>query len=91
MENKFAKGLFFKLPHDNAPDYVKGTLLINPKDAIEFIKEHQDQKWLALDMKVSKEGKPYLSINDFKPDPNYRKENKEITEAPSEGDENLPF
>lgn len=33
-ENKFANGLIFKLPRNNAPDFVKGSLAIKKEDFI---------------------------------------------------------
>lgn len=66
-ENKFIDGLIFKLPHQNAPDFVKGSLSIKRE---EFIKSLQEMNgdWINLDLKVSKSGKAYAQINEWKPD-----------------------
>lgn len=62
----FPKGFYFKLPHHNAPDFVKGSTNINRVEAIKWLKSIEGD-WVTLDHKVSKDGKPYFQINDFKP------------------------
>lgn len=36
----YPKGLRTFKPHDNAPDFVKGTLLITPNELIEWLKDN---------------------------------------------------
>ena len=64
---KFVNGLIFKLPRDNAPDFVKGSLSIRREELITFLQTETDE-WINLDLKVSKAGKPYAQVNDFKPE-----------------------
>lgn len=61
-----AKGLYFKEPHQNAPDFVKGRLSVKNEDFIAFLKE-QGGEWTNLQIKVSKAGKPYVEVDDWKP------------------------
>lgn len=62
----FPKGFFFKKPHDNAPDFVKGSMNIKREDAIRWLQDQSDE-WVTLDCKVSREGKGYCQVNDWKP------------------------
>jgi hypothetical protein len=52
-----------------APDYVIGNLSIKADEAIEFIKEHtNDRGWVNLSMMKSKEeGKAYIELNTYEP------------------------
>ncbi|MEE8207860.1 MAG: hypothetical protein V3T88_02750 [Nitrosomonadaceae bacterium] len=63
---KFMNGLIFKLPRDNAPDFVKGSLSIRREELITVLADMTDE-WINLDLKVSKAGKAYAQINEFKP------------------------
>ena len=66
MESKFLDGLIFKLPHDNAPDFVKGKLSIKREELIKTL-QGMNEEWINLDLKVSKEGKAYAQIDEWKP------------------------
>lgn len=69
-------GLFFNLPREGAPDFVKGRLGINVEELGTFLREQyktiepndKGQRWLNIDLLVSKAGKPYAKVNDFKPE-----------------------
>ena len=64
--DNFPKGIFYKLPHQNAPDFVKGKLSIKVAELIQYLGTIQGE-WLNLDIKISKQGKGYLSIDNWKP------------------------
>jgi len=66
-ENNFLDGLIFKLPHDNAPEFVKGSLSIKREELIASL-QAQTGDWVNLDLKVSQGGKAYAQINDWKPE-----------------------
>ena len=68
-ETQFPKGISFKVPQGNAPDFVKAKVTIKLDEAIAYLKEVQatGENWLNLDAKVSKQGKAYLSVNTWKP------------------------
>ena len=83
-EVKFPDGFFYKEPHENAPDFVKGGAHIIVKDFIKYL-QSLDEKDLNLDFKISRENKPYAQVNEWKPE-----EKKKITE-PEEEDDDLPF
>ena len=66
-DNKFISGLFFKDPHENAPDFVmvKGSIKI--ADMRAWL-DQQDGEWVNFDLKRSREGKPYAQIDTWVPD-----------------------
>lgn len=68
-EPDFPKGIFAKMPHANAPDFVKAKISIKRAEAIDWINS-QEGEYINLDLKVSREGKMYLSIDTWKPTPN---------------------
>lgn len=63
---KFIPGLFFKDKHENAPDFVivKGSVKV--ADMLAWLSQQSDE-WVNFDLKRSREGKPYASIDDWKP------------------------
>jgi hypothetical protein len=67
-EIKFADGINFKFPSQNMPDFIKGTISIKAKEALIFIEENQDNGWLNIDVKESKAGKLYCSLNTYNRD-----------------------
>ena len=79
-------GLFFKEPHQNAPDFVKGKLSINVESFREWFKnylsEHKDDEWVNMDIKISKAGKPYVAIDDWKPESSGFEAGKEMDDVP---------
>ena len=68
-DNKFITGLFFKDPHENAPDFVMAKGSIKVRDLIDWLQQ-QDGEWVNFDLKRSRECKPYAQIDDWKPDGN---------------------
>ena len=63
---KFIPGLFFKDKHENAPDFVicKGSVKV--ADLLAWLQK-QDGEWVNFDLKRSRDGKPYASVDDWKP------------------------
>ncbi len=83
----FADGFFVKKPHENAPEFVIGKLSIKVSDAMGFLGA-QPEEWVNLDIKESKGGKYYISVDTWKPD---NKEH-EPPEAPENAtNDDLPF
>jgi hypothetical protein len=78
----FVNGMMFKLPRDNAPEFVKGSVSVKVDEFIEFAKEHQNNGWVNVDLLIGKSGKPYCALNTWKPE---KQEN--TTTAPAD----LPF
>ena len=67
-EMEFPDGIFYKEPHTNAPDFVKGSLSINIAKTIGWLNtKAQSGEWVNLSVKVSKNGKTYLAVDNWKP------------------------
>ena len=63
---KFIPGLFFKDKHENAPDFVMCKGSIKVADLAAFLAAQTDE-WVNFDLKRSRDGKPYASVDDWKP------------------------
>ena len=63
---EFINGLIFKLPHPNAPDFVRGKISIKRQALIDWLSARNDE-WVNIDLKVSKEGKAYACVDQWKP------------------------
>jgi hypothetical protein len=69
METKnFAKGLYYNPPHPKAPNFVIGRLSIKREDFRQWLNEQKfDEKgFLNLQILMSKGGKPYVAVDDYK-------------------------
>lgn len=65
-EVKFVQGLSFKAKHANAPDYVICKGSIRKDDLIAWLQTELGE-WINFDVKESKGGKYYASVDDWKP------------------------
>jgi hypothetical protein len=65
-------GLYPKPRNDNAPSFVIGKASINVaqfRDWMQgYLKQNPDTEWINMDMKVSKAGKGYAVIDNWKPE-----------------------
>jgi hypothetical protein len=82
-ETIYPKGIMIFEPHKNAPDFVKGSVMITVKDLIEFCKENPEyltdykgKKQLKCQLLEGKKGL-YLSVDTWKPE---KKEDKKEPE-----------
>lgn len=71
MENKqetiFIKGMRFFKPKDGAPEFIKGNIVIEKKEFVEFLNTCMTDT-VRIDLKKSKEkGTLYLTLNTFNP------------------------
>ncbi len=89
-DNNFVDGIIFKLPTDTAPDFVKGKLSINLKSFGEWIRKNGHTGWINLDLKVSKDGKPYAILDTWKPDKEKAQTQEPVDNAGTD-DQDLPF
>lgn len=64
--NQFIDGLIVKAPHANAPDFVKAKLSIKRQELITWL-QGQSGDWINADIKVSKQGKMYAQVDNWKP------------------------
>lgn len=67
----FVDGIRWFDPREGAPDFIKGAISIEPMKLLEWLKANKhminDKGYLMLDVKVSRENKTYLSVNNYKP------------------------
>ena len=88
-EAVFIDGLFFKHPHENAPDFIKCDFSVKRDDFIAWLMEQDTNAdgYINGQIKESKSGKLYGQLNDFVP--------KNPTTGPEESDGgsdgNMPF
>lgn len=68
----YPKGLRFFKKHDKAPDFVLGTLVINPNELFKWLKEnpqylneYKDEKQLKLQLLSGKDG-VYATVDTYK-------------------------
>jgi hypothetical protein len=87
QEPRFLNGIIFKLPHSKAPDFVKGQISIKREELIESL-QNESGDWINLELKVSRDGKPYATINDWKPEEGQQ---SPVNEKSSDKDDDLPF
>ena len=76
MENKviFVDGLNAYTPNDNAPDWVKASMVINPSKLVKWLQQNDDYLKegkhgleLRLQIKQSAQGKLYASVDTYEP------------------------
>ena len=64
----FVEGMYFKDPSPQAPDFVKGKLSINVASFVPWFEAYaKGKEWINMDIKISKGGKAYIAIDDWKP------------------------
>jgi len=83
----FPKGINIRKPSENAPDFIKSNIGIHLGDFIAWAEQYTDVKgWINLDLKLSKEGKQYLELNQYKRNTTPTKSAQDEIES-----EELPF
>lgn len=95
------EGIRMFAPHQNAPDFVKGSVVITLNDLVEFGKknpnyltEYQGKKQLKLQLLESRDGKPYLAVDTYKPGQNTgggSARNQQNDDINSGTNDDLPF
>ena len=91
-KNKYPQGAFFNLPHEKAPDFVKGQINISDKGKFIDWLQSQDGNSVKLSLKTNREGKGYAELDTYEPK---NKDSKPRVNEPvdfdDKGDGNLPF
>ena len=69
----YVKGVRIFTPHEKAPDFVKGSVIITPNELFQFLKEQEEnfteyngQKQLRCQLLEGDKGL-YLSVDTYKP------------------------
>jgi len=83
-EKQFAQGLFFKLPHPKAPTFVKGGIAIKVDEFIEFLQANKKGEWINIDVKESKGGKLYCTLNTYEKGENTKSQFQKDLETPNQ-------
>jgi len=66
MEKIFADGFVFKR-NEKAPDFVVGSISVKVEEATAFLKQHEKNGWVNLQIKNSQGGKYYIELDTFEP------------------------
>jgi hypothetical protein len=69
QEKIFADGFSFKR-NENAPDFVVGKLSMKVDEVIAFLKKHQQNGWVNIEIKYGRSGNAYCELNTFQPKQN---------------------
>lgn len=98
-EKIFADGFSFKRG-ENAPDFVVGRLSMKSDEAVAFIRQHDKNGWVNLNIKTARSGNHYVELDTYEPKKGGGKPQEEPTpkvkqapkqvEPEEDGDE-LPF
>lgn len=94
MSDDLVGGLYFKKPNEKAPDFVVGKLSINKEQFTEWYREQvkdKSKEWINLDIKISKAGKPYISVDTWEPDADYAGSNNSGFEPKGDFEDDIPF
>mgnify|MGYP001552945860 CR=1 FL=1 len=90
---KFVDGLRVYAPRDGAPSFVKANLVVNVTELTQWLEGQGDE--VRIDIKESRGGKFYASVNDYKADKPKREPVRSQPESdgkPTLGDEDeIPF
>lgn len=63
-EKVFANGFVFKR-NDKAPEFVVGGLSVKVTDAVEFLKAHDKNGWVNLNIKKARGGNYYIELDTY--------------------------
>jgi hypothetical protein len=88
-ETELARGFYFDEPKENAPNWVVGKVSINKEQFLGWLEKQKanDKGYVRLDVKRSKEGKIYASLDTWKPSGERRQEPVPAVDM----DDGIPF
>ncbi len=86
---EFVNGLIVKAPREGAPDFVKASISLKREELIAWLGSKEGD-WINIDVKESKAGKWYASVDNWKADKEYFEKGKETLTGHLEGDTELP-
>lgn len=91
----FAQGLYFNEPHENAPDFVLGRISVKPKEFIDWMRANHkamnEHGYLNIKVNRSRQGKVYVALDDWKPDPNRQQAAQKPDYREPDFDDDIPF
>ncbi len=66
-EKNFVKGVFIKMPHDKAPNFILLDMSFKPHEFFTWCQDHIDSKgWVNIQVKKSQKGTLYAELNSWK-------------------------
>lgn len=86
-----ADGMFFKEKHQNAPEFVIGGLSIKVDQFAKFVKDHKDGEYLNFQVLKSKQGKPYIVLDTWKPNRDQAPADNHVYDDSKIDNSELPF
>jgi len=94
QEKIFADGFIFKR-NPKAPTFVIGRVSIKLEEAIAFLKTHEKNGWVNLDIKEARSGNHYMELDTFVANNDSAVDKYEAKSAPkpepAEEEDDLPF
>ena len=70
-EKIWVDGLWFNMPHEKAPDFVKGSVSIHVERFATWLNEKNtladENGKIRISLKLSREGKGYAEVDTYKP------------------------
>ena len=95
-EKIFANGFSFKR-NEKAPDFVVGRMSMKVEEAAAFLRQHEKNGWVNLNIKNAKSGNYYVELDTYEPTTKPQAETKsvpaKVKKAPLivESEDELPF
>lgn len=95
-EKIFADGFSFKR-NEKAPDFVVGRMSMKVDEAVAFMRQHEKNGWVSLNVKTARSGNYYVELDTYEPTKSgTSSEPKAPAPAPApvpgtDDDDDLPF
>ena len=67
MDKEFPEGIMYKAKREGSPEFVLGSVSIRRAELLAWLDSKNDD-WINLDILMSKKVKPYMAVNDWKPE-----------------------
>lgn len=94
QEKIFADGFIFKR-NPKAPQFVVGRVSMKVEEAIAFLKTHQKNGWVNVDIKEARSGNHYMELDTFVGNSDSSKQSPpppvETPQVVGEENDDLPF
>lgn len=88
-DKQFPEGFFFKDKHQNAPDFVVGSVSIKVDEAVAYLQKNKNNGgYVNLTLKTGKSGKRYFELDTWEPK---KKEAEQKTETVEDTADEIDF
>jgi len=89
-EKIFAEGFVFKRK-ETAPDFVIGSLSLKLDEAVAFMRKHEKNGWVNLQVKQARTGNYYVELDTFEPKEKSSGKQGQASQPSADTDDDLPF